>query len=408
MAVPPSGYMIPMLPNPIALTVAMPSTSRTVSATVTGMGVTGAMRSVALPLTTKSALNPRLISDLTDRVAEAANTVMNTTSVTPITTADAVAEVRRGLRAAFSVARRPVTPRKRGSGSPRMRMVRPARTGPTTRKPTIRSPAPPPTRGRASVSPACRHAADRPQAPMARPTAPAMIRPRDRSERSTAMSRRAASGGTRVARIAGRSDARRVTATPISRDSAIAVGRTTSVALGSGAPDAPSAASTPRARSTPAPTPSTAATSPTTTASSSTEPSTWARLAPRARSSASSLVRWATRIEKVFEMTKIPTSSAMAPNTTSAISRNPRLVWLSSDSWRAASSPVTTSARPPSSTVISSTSCSDDTPSSARANTLVSSPSSPASRWASGSVNAAVTAPPALFAAPSAKLPTRV
>ena len=53
-------------------------------------------------------------------------------------------------------------------------------------------------------------------------------------------------------------------------------------------------------------------TRPTRIASSSTEPSTWPRLAPTARSRASSRVRWATRIEKVLEITNTPTSRAIA------------------------------------------------------------------------------------------------
>jgi hypothetical protein len=192
------------------------------------------------------------------------------------------------------------------------------------------------------------------------------------------------------------------------RDSAMSVGRTTSVALGRGWPDASRSAITPLARSIPDPTPSTAAISPTTPASSRTDPRTWARLAPSARRRASSFVRWATRIEKVFEMTKMPTSRAMAPNTMSAISRNPRLVWLSSDSCLAASSPVTTSAWPRSSAATRVTSSSGDTPSSARTNTLLTSPSRPARRCASGSVKPAVTTPPALLAAPRENVPTRV
>ena len=50
----------------------------------------------------------------------------------------------------------------------------------------------------------------------------------------------------------------------------------------------------------PATTPSNDATSPIRAASRSTEPSTWRRLAPTARRRAISLVRWATRIEKVL------------------------------------------------------------------------------------------------------------
>ena len=46
--------------------------------------------------------------------------------------------------------------------------------------------------------------------------------------------------------------------------------------------------------------PMTDATTPTAAVSATTDPSTWRRLAPRARSSADSRVRWATMIEKVL------------------------------------------------------------------------------------------------------------
>ena len=90
------------------------------------------------------------------------------------------------------------------------------------------------------------------------------------------------------------------------------VGRTCSVVVGSSAPDASSSAVTPLAKPTPAPSPRAAATTPTSVASSSTERSTCERLAPTARSRASSRVRCATRIEKVLEITKTPTSRAIA------------------------------------------------------------------------------------------------
>ena len=70
-------------------------------------------------------------------------------------------------------------------------------------------------------------------------------------------------------------------------------------------------AATPR----PAKRPATDAKRPTTAASASTDRSTCLRLAPIARSSAISRVRWATMIEKVLQMMNAPTSSAMTANT---------------------------------------------------------------------------------------------
>ena len=46
-----------------------------------------------------------------------------------------------------------------------------------------------------------------------------------------------------------------------------------------------------------------------------TEVITWRRLAPTARSRASSRSRWATMIEKVLKMTKDPVNSATNANT---------------------------------------------------------------------------------------------
>ena len=66
-----------------------------------------------------------------DDFAEAANTVISETRATPIISADAVADVRRGLRIAFSRASVPAMPRTRGSGAPTTRVNRRAMTGPS-------------------------------------------------------------------------------------------------------------------------------------------------------------------------------------------------------------------------------------------------------------------------------------
>ena len=61
------------------------------------------------------------------------------------------------------------------------------------------------------------------------------------------------------------------------------------------------------------------ATSPVTAASTSTDVITWARVAPSARSSASSRVRCATRMLKVLMMRKLPTNSEMKAKTRSGV-----------------------------------------------------------------------------------------
>ena len=125
--------------------------------------------------------------------------------------------------------------------------------------------------------------------------------PTRRLRPSTATSRIAASGGTRDARRAGMTAATTVTPRrrrpPRSRPSS---GFTTRPPAGR---SSPKPASTPLSRpATPMPAtkPSTEARSPITNASTSTDPITCRRLAPTARSSAISRVRWATMIENVL------------------------------------------------------------------------------------------------------------
>ena len=57
----------------------------------------------------------------------------------------------------------------------------------------------------------------------------------------------------------------------------------------------------------------------------STERLIWRREAPRARSSASSRLRWATRIEKVLMIRKMPTTRETPAKTSRNVSRKPRI-----------------------------------------------------------------------------------
>ncbi len=67
--------------------------------------------------TTKSARSPLAVSRATDARADAPNVAVSPTNASPITRADAVTAVRRGLRIAFSRANAPGAPRWR-SGAP--------------------------------------------------------------------------------------------------------------------------------------------------------------------------------------------------------------------------------------------------------------------------------------------------
>ncbi len=99
----------------------------------------------------------------------------------------------------------------------------------------------------------------------------------------------------------------------------------------------------PEAITTPSATPATEPMMPTTSASSRTDPSTWRRLAPTARSSASSLQRCAMTIANVLLMMKAPTSSETPAKTISALVKGPMMAPTVSRPSAATSSLVTTS-----------------------------------------------------------------
>jgi hypothetical protein len=84
----------------------------------------------------------------TDVRAEAANTVMRPTSPTPIMRAAAVAEVRFGLRIAFSRASVPVMPLTFWMGMPNAPLIGPAMIGPRSATPRNTTPIPTPTASR--------------------------------------------------------------------------------------------------------------------------------------------------------------------------------------------------------------------------------------------------------------------
>jgi hypothetical protein len=129
-----------------------------------------------------------------------------------------------------------------------------------------------------------------------------------------APSRTAAIGGTRVARIAGKSPATSVTSVPTSSETTIVrVAKTVSV-CGRSRFSALKSSFNPTARPSPAKRPTTEAPSPITSASRMTERSTCRREAPSVRSVANSRIRCATVIESVLKMTKAPTKSAMPAN----------------------------------------------------------------------------------------------
>ena len=128
---------------------------------------------------------------------------------------------------------------------------------------------------------------------------------------SSAPSRSAAIGGTRVARRAGANDAASVTPMPTASGSTTPGHRCTWMpASGRPKPTALKSAPSTFANPTPARRPITDAITPTVSASPRTVVSTCRRIAPTVRSMANSRMRWATVIEKVLKMTNAPTSTA--------------------------------------------------------------------------------------------------
>ena len=117
---------------------------------------------------------------------------------------------------------------------------------------------------------------------------------------SSAVSRIAATGGTRPERSAGRRAEKTVTSSPTTIVRMIVRGSRTRPFEGRSRPKAEKAALSPIASSMPRASPMMEPTRPTTTDSSRSDTVTWRRLAPIARISAFSRLRWATVIEKTL------------------------------------------------------------------------------------------------------------
>ena len=211
------------------------------------------------------------------------------TSARPSVSAKAVAAVRRGLRRELVDASFPTDL----NGAPMM--------------------APrPPTRGIDSAGPAIQMAATIPT-PFMPPT---MVRPLSLGFEAWSPERIASTGGMAPARAAGAQAASTVISRPATSGTMTAEGVAVRPLPGMSKPNAPMARYSSWDRPKPAATPSSDPTRPTMTASMTTEPVSWPRDAPSARSSANSLVRWATSMEKVLEMMNVPTSSPINPKAT--------------------------------------------------------------------------------------------
>ena len=206
-----------------------------------------------------------------DARMEALITKMNATRPTPIISAWAVADVRRGFRPALSRARRPATPRSRATGAPSTLLTGRANPGLTsTSAANIRTAPRPTLAGSSPRAPAITM-----PTPRASTTTPTMNRTSERPDRSTATSRRAASGGTREARQAGRSAEKTVTSRPVTIAVTTDVGRIASEPGGSCRKELRNEASPNPARK-----PISEPVEPTTRASTRTARRTWRRARP--------------------------------------------------------------------------------------------------------------------------------
>ena len=246
-----------------------------------------------------------------------ASTETRVTSASPIIRADAVDAVRCGFRMALPRASSPADPPILVAGQPSTRASGGTSVFASIATPTNTAAAPTPRASSRCVvespwtnSPTSMSAT----APPIVSSAAVTLKRAKREVGSTAPSRTAEIGGTRVARIAGRSAASSVTRIPTTSATTIVRVANTVPACGRSIPKWTKSAFSPFARPSPRKRPVIEARIPITSASSSTDISTWRRLAPSVRSVASSRVRCAIVIESVFAITKVPTKRATPPN----------------------------------------------------------------------------------------------
>ena len=176
------------------------------------------------------------------------------------------------------------------------------------------------------------------------------------------LSRIAATGSIRVARRAGTKPDTTVATMPTARPAITVRGSSTVLVVPRSMPNEDSSAARPGASASPHAMPISEASTPITNVSASTERSTWPREAPSVRSSANSFVRWATVTLKVLKIRKLPTSSATAAKTSSAVRMKPSASERSCACFSACSLPVRTANSAPSSFWIAALSASGVVP----------------------------------------------
>src|SRR5215218_8492385 len=338
----------------------------------------------------------------------AASTATSVTSARPIISAAAVDAVRCGLRRAFSRASVPATPPNRDEGQPSH-----AASGVTSRSASKATPrkirnAPSPIHTRRAV--VLNPGPKRLHVRAAKPTSVTRIETgtRKRANRdfgSSAPSRTAAIGGTRVARNAGRTLATSVTRMPAARAMTTAVGSRIRPLFGSVKPTASKSQNSAFASPTPAASPTSDAITPTTRAWSRIEVRIWRREPPIVRTVANSRVRWAIVIESELAITKLPTKSAIPPNARRKPRRNEMKLFVSAASSWTCWVAVFTCAVGGSSARRSRTSSWSETPGFAATAISSSRPRFPKIRWAVGRSKPASVAPPIVETDPNRTRP---
>ncbi len=205
------------------------------------------------------------------------------TSARPMTSALAVAAVRRGLRIAFPRAMAPGTPAAARTGAPNARASERANTASSTTMPKRRRIAPSPTVRSSEIASSadCDRTMPTTRIGTLTPTntSPTVARRRKVSLRASGRSVIAAIGGMRAARIAGQSAAPTVTNRPTAMAYNAVRGSTTTSPLGMRNPSESTSDMRSRATKTPSTRPPSDAIAPTTAASSTTAAITCRRAA---------------------------------------------------------------------------------------------------------------------------------
>ena len=262
--------------------------------------------------------------------------------VRPIISADAVAVVRRGLRREFWPARLPTEPKNRAkvtcATTRKGRLITGLAAETPSRMPSTPAPTSHPAWLTSTNSPTPRDAT-----PASPRTTPATNRRCTEVSFIATSSRIACTGAIRAVRRAGSQAAAMVTATPTTYAATTVRGARIRDCPDRSRPKLANNARIPIARSTPRPSPMVEPSTPSTKASISTDRVTWRLVAPSARSSASSRLRCATRIENVLTIRNAPTTSEMPAKINKNVVRNVTASSRSVAASSAAVSPVTAS-----------------------------------------------------------------